>query len=92
MSDAIDERLAREPAEVECPICRHRNHLSAAAAGCGQCGSEIVVLPDRAAAGERLAALAAAGRVGYLKEIRRPPSAVGLWAVIANRRFGGPTA
>lgn len=90
MTETLDERLAREPVEAECPICRHRNYLSAAAGRCGQCGSEIQVLPDRAAAAERLDALTAEGRAAYLSEIRRPASARGLWAVVANRRFDGP--
>lgn len=86
-SDALNERLAHEPAEVECPICRHRQWMGAATGRCDQCGSEIQILGDRDAALARVDALVEEGRVAYLSEIRRPSGARGLFAVVANRRF-----
>lgn len=87
MNDSLSERLAREPAEVECPICRHRQYVGEPAGRCDQCGSEIRIVADRDAAVERLDALSEEGRVAYLARIRRPASAGGLYAVVANRRF-----
>ena len=87
MSDALSERLGREPAEVECPICRHRQYVGATVGRCDQCGSEIEIVGDREAALRRLDALSGEGRVAFLQELQRPASARGLFAVVANRRF-----
>ncbi|HUP21091.1 MAG TPA: hypothetical protein VM778_14235 [Gemmatimonadota bacterium] len=87
MSDALSERLAREPAEVECSICRHRQYVSAATGRCDQCGSGIEVVAGREAGLQRMEALSSEGRAAYLVEVRRPVSARGLYAVVANRRF-----
>jgi hypothetical protein len=87
VSDALSERLGREPAEVECPICRHRQYLGAATGRCDQCGSEIEIVEDRGTAEQRLDELSNEGRVAYLRELQRPASARGLFAVVANRRF-----
>lgn len=82
MTDDLDERLDREPVDVECPLCRHRQWLDATPGRCDQCGSEIVVFDDREAARSAVDALHDEGRVAYRLEPRP-----GLWAVVANRSF-----
>lgn len=89
-SDSLDERLAREPVLVECPICRHRQPVAESSGRCDQCGSEIEVFDDRAAAREALDALVEEGRVAYLREVRGPGGPAGLFAVVANRGFRKP--
>lgn len=81
-SDSLKARLAREPAQVECAICRHRQWLAAPQGRCDQCGSEIALFEDREAADLSLDDLTAQGRVAFLREL-----ANGLYAVIANRVF-----
>jgi hypothetical protein len=83
-SDTLKARLAREPAEVECAICRHRQWLAAPHGRCDQCGSEIALFEDREAADLSLDDLTAQGQVAFLREL-----AGGLYAVIANRVFRG---
>lgn len=83
-SDALKARLARERAQVECAICRHRQWLAAPQGRCDQCGSEIALFEDREAADRALDELTAQGRVAFLREL-----AGGLYAVIANRVFRG---
>lgn len=83
MTDELNERLDRQPVQVECPLCRHRQWLDATPGRCDQCGSEIEVFDDREAARAALEALHEEGRVAYRMEITRP----GLWAVVANRSF-----
>jgi DNA-directed RNA polymerase subunit RPC12/RpoP len=80
--DDLNARLVREPAKVECPICRHRQWLSAPQGRCDQCGSEITLFDDREEADRSLKGLIQEGRVAYLREL---PD--GLYAVIANRAF-----
>lgn len=91
MTDDLNQRLAEEPAKVECPLCRHRQWMDATPGRCDQCGSEIEVFDDRAAADEALAGLHEDGRVAYRIEVS---SGIGgrddLWAVVANRRFPRP--
>jgi DNA-directed RNA polymerase subunit RPC12/RpoP len=81
--EGLSARLEREAAPVECPICRHRQWLSAAMGRCEQCGSEIELFESREEAREALRLLGA-GRVAYVVEAKH-----GLFAVVANRKFGG---
>jgi DNA-directed RNA polymerase subunit RPC12/RpoP len=83
-ADDLKARLSRAPATIECPICRHRQWLSAVEGRCDQCGSEIALLDDREAASRKLDEATAAGRVAFLREL---PG--GLFAVVANRAFPG---
>ena len=83
-SDTFKARLVREPAQVECAICRHRQWLAAPRSRCDHCGSEISLFEDREAADLSLDDLTAQGRVAFLSEL-----AGGLYAVIANRVFRG---
>lgn len=85
MREELSARLEREPAKVECAICRHRQWFGATTGRCEQCGSEITLYADRAPAGEALDALVGAGRVAFLSETES-----GLFAVIANRSFSRP--
>jgi DNA-directed RNA polymerase subunit RPC12/RpoP len=80
--DDVKARLAREAAKVECPICRHRQWLSAPVGRCDQCGSEIILFDVREDAERSLEGFIREGRVAYLREL-----AGGLYAVIANRAF-----
>ena len=80
--DDMKARLAREPAQVECAICRHRQWLSAPQGRCDQCGSEITLFERRDEAERSLEALVREGRVAYLRE-----TPGGLYAVVANRLF-----
>lgn len=81
--DNLQERLAREPARVECPICRHRQWLSGATGRCDQCGSEIELFESREEAAGALAELTREGRVAFQVE-----AGEGLFGVVANRKFG----
>ena len=81
-SERLTQRLARERLKVECPICRHRQWLSASEERCDQCGSEISLYEDREAAQRALDAMTAEGRVAFLRDV-----AGDLFAVIANRTF-----
>jgi hypothetical protein len=81
-SEALKERLARSPAKVECPICRHRQWQAAPEGRCDQCGSEVAIYETREEAAGALDALVARGRLAYLRDAEG-----GLFAVIANRTF-----
>lgn len=81
--ETLQDRLARQPAKVECPICRHRQWLSAPRGRCDQCGSEIALFEDRAEAARAMEAFVAGGRLAYLVDAEG-----GLFAVVANRAFG----
>jgi hypothetical protein len=83
--DELSSRLEREPAKVECAICRHRQWFGTTAGRCEQCGSEVTLYADRAPAKEALDTLVSAGRVAFLSEAEG-----GLFAVIANRAFSRP--
>ncbi|CAN5322381.1 hypothetical protein BH18GEM1_BH18GEM1_12210 [soil metagenome] len=84
-SDDLSSRLERDPAKVECSICRHRQWFGATTGRCEQCGSEITLYANRGPAREALVGLVDAGRVAYVTETDR-----GLFAVIANRSFQRP--
>lgn len=75
-------RLEREAAPVECPICRHRQWLSATVGRCDQCGSGIELFELRDDARAALDGLQAVGRTSYL--VPGP----GFFAVVSNRTFG----
>lgn len=76
-------RLEREAVPVECPICRHRQWLSAMSGRCDQCGSGIGLFERRDDAQAAMEELQSKGRVGYLV-----PGA-GFFAVVSNRTFSG---
>jgi len=80
--ESLESRLDRQATKVECPICRHRQWLSAPRGRCDQCGSEIALYEDREAAARAHDELAGEGRLVYLAE-----TSDGLYAVIANRAF-----
>lgn len=80
----LQDRLAREPARVECPICRHRQWLSGSIGRCEQCGSEIELFESREEAAGALEELTREGRVAFQVEAGK-----GLFGVVANRKFGG---
>jgi hypothetical protein len=82
-SKELTARLAREPAQVECPICRHRQRVAAVDGRCDQCGSEFTIFPDRETAQSRLDAMIAEGRVAFLRELPGD-----LFVLVANRAFG----
>jgi hypothetical protein len=82
-SEALTARLAREPVQVECPICRHRQQLAAARGRCDQCGSEFSIFPDRETAQSELDAMITDGRVAFLRELPGD-----LFVLVANRSFG----
>ena len=85
MSDeGLSARLDREPAQVECKICRHRQWLSAATGRCDQCSSDIELFESREAAATALDQLSREGRVAFLVDAGK-----GLFGVVANRKFGG---
>jgi DNA-directed RNA polymerase subunit RPC12/RpoP len=77
-------RSTSEPVGVECPICRHRQWLSSTLGRCDQCSSEIELFEDRDEALAVLERLSDQGRVAFLVEPGH-----GLFAVVANRTFGG---
>lgn len=90
-SEDLNDRLAKEPVTVECPICRHRQWMRSTPGRCDQCGSEIAIYETRPAARAALEALVAEGRVAYLDEIAGEDEAGrGLFAVVANRTFRRP--
>lgn len=89
MSEDLETRLARDPAKVECQICRHGQWLDAPEGRCDQCGSEIEIHEERAAAREAADELAGEGRLAYVARISPSDGGSDLWAVVANRRFGG---
>jgi len=82
--EGLGARLERESAQVECPLCRHRQWLSGPTGRCGQCGSEIELFESREEAGRTLERLSQEGRVSFLVDAGKD-----LWAVVANRKFGG---
>ena len=81
--DDLETRLDREPAKVECPLCRHGQWIDATPARCDQCGSEIALFADRDGARSALEELQDEGRVAYRMEVPGRD----LWAVVANRSF-----
>jgi Zn finger protein HypA/HybF involved in hydrogenase expression len=82
--NGLASRLEREPAPVECLICRHRQWLSTTSGRCDQCGSGIELFERRDDAQAALDRIQADGRIGYLVPGPR------FFAVVSNRTFGGP--
>jgi hypothetical protein len=86
MPDNLSDQLSSEPVLIDCPICRHREHMGSQTGRCGQCGSEISLFDSSESAEQALNALVDSGRVAYL---RKAPNKI--YAVIANRSFSRPS-